>query len=405
MATDTDLLLVANPAAPPLTGSDGADVLAGVFANETLTGGSGNDWLSGGGGSDILIGGPGRDTFRDTAAGLNGDTITDFQVGDRIVISDASPSQFAFSLSGHTLTYTGGAVTLTNLPSEGIRATALAGGGVQLTIGAPTSFETVRHDFNNDGHSDVLWRNADGSLSNWLGQPNGGSLGNDSNAFVQVTKDWHVAGSTDVNGDGHADLVWRSDAGGFSTWLGTSTGGFVGNDAAARTQVDTAWQVVGAGDFNGDGRGDVLWRHADGTLSDWLGRGDGGFTPNHGNARAQVGTEWRVVGTGDINGDGRADILWRHSDGSLSDWLGRADGGFTGNDAAAFVSRVSAAWSIVDTGDYNGDGRDDILWRSQDGALSDWLGRADGSFVANDANAYVPVPVSWQTQHDGMHIA
>lgn len=34
--------------------------------------------------------------------------------------------------------------------------------------------------------------------------------------------------------------------------------------------------------------------------------------------------------------------------------------------------------------DFNGDCRDDILWRSSNGLISDWLGQADGSFKAND---------------------
>ena len=45
---------------------------------------------SGGGGADILSGGTGNDIFRDIAANLNGDTITDFAVGDSIVITNAS---------------------------------------------------------------------------------------------------------------------------------------------------------------------------------------------------------------------------------------------------------------------------------------------------------------------------
>ena len=41
-------------------------------------------------GADSLTGGAATDTFRDTAAGLNGNTITDFAAGDRIVITDAT---------------------------------------------------------------------------------------------------------------------------------------------------------------------------------------------------------------------------------------------------------------------------------------------------------------------------
>jgi hypothetical protein len=35
------------------------------------------------------------------------------------------------------------------------------------------------------------------------------------------------------------------------------------------------------------------------------------------------------------------------------------------------------------TGDVNGDGRDDIVWRGKDGAVFSWLGQSDGSFAAS----------------------
>ena len=55
----------------------------------------------------------------------------------------------------------------------------------------------------------------------------------------------------------------------------------------------------------------------------------GGFTPNDANAFTSVPTSWTVVGTGDFNGDHRDDILWRSDTGQLSNWLGQANGGFT----------------------------------------------------------------------------
>ncbi len=58
-------------------------------------------------------------------------------------------------------------------------------------------------------------------------------------------------------------------------------------------------------------------------------------------------------------------------------------------------------WQIVGIGDYNGDGRDDILWRnSQSGAISDWLGTATGGWAINDANAQQAAPLSWSVVPD-----
>ncbi|MCA1652600.1 MAG: FG-GAP-like repeat-containing protein, partial [Sphingomonadales bacterium] len=367
----------------------GNDLLIGGSATDTFVGGDGDDMLTGGGGADTLTGGAGNDSFRDSAAGHSGDTITDFARGDHLIVTDASLAGFTFSLSGTTLNYTGGSLTLANAPTGTLVATAAAGGGVDLHFTSPAT-----NDFNGDGRSDILWREDAGALSDWLGTAVGGFTGNDANAFSQAPTSWHIAGSGDFNGDGRVDVLWRSDSGALSDWLATASGGFTPNDANAYALVPTSWHVVGTGDFNGDGRADILWRNDAGILSDWLATASGGFSANDANAFAQVSTSWTVVGTGDFNGDGRADILWRNDAGVLSDWLGTASGGFAANDANASVT-VAASWHVAGTGDFNGDGRDDILWRSDGGELSDWLGTVNGGFTPNNSNALHQVATDW----------
>ena len=376
-----------------LTGDVMANQIEGGGGNDSIVGGGGDDLLIGGAGSDTLTGGAGNDIFRDTTAGFNGDNIADFAVGERIVFTDATLAGFTFNLSSNTLSYTGGALILGGGVSGQLVASAASGGGVQLMIQASVIAD-VRNDFNGDGRSDILWRNVDGTLSNWLGQANGGFTPNNANAAAVVPTAWFVAGTGDFNGDGRDDILWRNVDGQMSNWLGTANGGFTPNNANAAAVVPTDWHVVGTGDFNGDGRDDILWRNDNGTVSNWLGTAAGGFTPNDANAARFAPTDWHVVGTGDFNGDGRDDILWRNNDGTVSDWLGQANGGFILNDAAA-LTVVPTAWFVAGTGDFNGDGRDDILWRNNDGTLSNWLGQANGGFVANDANAAAFVPTSW----------
>ena len=94
--------------------------------------------LTGNGGADRFTGGLGNDTFRGTKFGLNGDTITDFSVGDPIVFIDAALAGFTFNLTGNTLNYSGGSMTLTGVTGT-IVASAAPGGGVQLTLQAAAS--------------------------------------------------------------------------------------------------------------------------------------------------------------------------------------------------------------------------------------------------------------------------
>lgn len=92
-----------------VTGSNVADLIIGNDAANALRGGGGQDTLTGGLGADTLTGGgDGFNVFRDALAGLNGDTITDFTLSDRLVLSDASLSDFAYTRSGQTITLAGG---------------------------------------------------------------------------------------------------------------------------------------------------------------------------------------------------------------------------------------------------------------------------------------------------------
>ena len=256
-------------------------------------------------------------------------------------------------------------------------------------------------DFNADGRADLLTRATGGELLIALVSTPQGGLTPDWENAVNVPVGWHVVGTGDFNGDTRTDILWRNDNGRVTDWLASESGGlpsFDPNWDNANANVPAAWAIIGTGDFNGDGRDDILWRNSGtGVLTDWLGTATGGFSDNYDNARAGVGLSWTAVGTGDFNGDGRDDILWRSDTGVLTDWLGAADGGFAGNYGNSAVT-VSLAWTVAATGDFNGDGRDDILWRNDTGAVADWLGAANGGFTHNGVNSYTGVPLSWEVE-------
>jgi len=363
-----------------------------------ITGNLGDDVLTGLAGADTLTGGGGNDAFQDTVAGLNGDTITDFGFGDKIVISDATLASFNFSVSGNTLNYSGGVLTFGTALSGTLVATAAQGGGVQLSL-AQTITHAVADDFNRDGRSDVLWRHDSGYMSDWLGLSNGALQDNAAYALTNVPTAWQIAGTGDFNGDGDSDILWRNTSTGAMTdWLGLANGGFQDNAANGYTIVPSAWKIAGVGDFNGDGRADILWRNTTtGDMSNWLGLLNGGFKDNAANGFINVPMAWQVAGVGDFNGDGRNDILWRNTTtGAMTDWLGLLNGGFQDNAPNGYTI-VPVSWQVAGVGDFNGDGRADILWRNTTtGDISNWLGLPNGGFQDNAANGYTNVPLAWQ---------
>jgi hypothetical protein len=367
--------------ADTMYGLNGDDQLNGGGGNDTLDGGPGNDLITGGTGLDTLTGGTGADIFRDTAAGLNGDTITDFSPGDRIQITDLALQNAGIDISGSAIIYNGGSINIGNGIAAGrlvVRGLGTTGVEIRLQAGA-------HNDFNGDGRSDVLWRSDDGTMRDWLGQPDGSFVGNIAHFNYNPGLQWHAVGTGDFNGDGRVDILWQNDDSTVREWLGQPDGSFVGNIAHVDVYPGPQWHVVGTGDFNGDGRADVLWRNDDGTMRDWLGQADGSFVGNIAHFNYNPGLQWHVVGTGDFNGDGRTDILWQNDDGTMRDWLGQPDGSFVGN-IAHFDYNPGLQWHVVGTGDFNGDGFDDVLWRNDDGTMRDWLGQPDGSFVGNIAH-------------------
>jgi len=82
--------------------------------------------------------------------------------------------------------------------------------------------------------------------------------------------------------------------------------------------VPTTWTIAGVGDFNFDGRTDILWRNSDGTLAVWLMDGN---TVKDSEGIGTVTADRKVAGVGDFDGDGKADILWRQDAGAVALWL------------------------------------------------------------------------------------
>ena len=135
---------------------------------------------------------------------------------------------------------------------------------------------------------------------------------------------------------------------------------------------DTNWKIVGMGDFNNDGQPDILWQNqATGSLSAWLMNGTSLASLATVTPGVVSDTNWKIVGISDFNSDGKPDILWQHqTTGALSVWL--MNGTSLASLATVTPGVVSDTnWKIVGIGDFNGDGKPDILWQHQTtGALS-----------------------------------
>ena len=117
-----------------LTGNDQANRLFGEPGNDRITGGGGDDIIEGGPGIDVLTGGSGADRFVGHALDFDGDTITDFGRGDRLVLTSAPSS---FSLSDGVLKIGAWASLTLNVQNVSLAVSRTLDGGAEIAFGGP----------------------------------------------------------------------------------------------------------------------------------------------------------------------------------------------------------------------------------------------------------------------------
>ncbi|RCH65467.1 hypothetical protein DT019_27085 [Streptomyces sp. SDr-06] len=252
-----------------------------------------------------------------------------------------------------------------------------------------SSGTTIRHDYNGDGRSDVAdWYNyADGHdaihtlLTNSDGTfkaPFEGAVF--PNGYFDATKARFATG--DYNGDGRGDVAFLYDYGGGKVKLFTALSK---PDGTYQTPFIESWSSpsgwwandlkLESGDFNGDGRDDLAawYSYADGSDRLFTFTADirGGFNPPFDSYYMNAGN-WDInkskFVTGDFNGDGRDDIaaLYGYPDGSVKMHT------FAATPTGAFQASIQSwgdtatGWgdwnrTSIQAGDFNGDGIDDVV--------------------------------------------
>lgn len=220
----------------------------------------------------------------------------------------------------------------------------------------------------------LFWRhNVDGWLAFW--HMDGVTLRETTSLSINRMLDtnWRVAGMGDLNGDGHRDVIWQNDSNGrLAAWLlSGDTVTFTGS-LSVPVLGDSGWKIRGTGDTNGDRKADLIFQHTDGRLAVWYMNGLQVTGTSMLSIDRMPHATWHIRAVGDTNGDGLADILWHKSDtGELAVWY--LNGWIvTGTHRLSIGSMTDTNWTIVGSEDVNGDGKFDILWQHSTGALATW---------------------------------
>jgi hypothetical protein len=200
--------------------------------------------------------------------------------------------------------------------------------------------------------------------------------------------------ANDFNGDGTSDLLWFNPSlsqVGYWTMSATTVGVNFSGGGVARTGVRninvTPGYFVGAsGDFNRDGYADLVFTSAKRDLWLWTNNHGGSFTST---AIGSYPDKWQLVGAGDIDGDGYDDLLWVDpSDCQFAYWLMKG-----GARAGSKVFNIACGYYPMGIGYYSTSNRISIMWTSAVHDLFIWDSTGNG-FKSYDLSSYV------NTQYD-----
>jgi hypothetical protein len=170
---------------------------------------------------------------------------------------------------------------------------------------------------------------------------------------------------------------------------------FTTNAVAADCTVQATFKVLAAAaippDLNGDGKADLVFQNADGRIAAWLMNGTAiGATAN----LIGAGAGWSVTHLADLDGDGKTDILFRHTDGRA--YAYRMNGLTVVGGGELLGAGIG--WRITHAADLNGDGKADLLLRHDDGRAHIWL--MNGTALIGSATL-LPAASGWTVVHTG----
>ena len=243
-------------------------------------------------------------------------------------------------------------------------------------------------DFNDNSKPDLVWQNrSNGQIGVWfLDGSNLTSAVNFSPGQVPDTT-WKIVGIGDFNADSKPDLVWQNQSNGqIGVWFMDGSNRISATNFSPGQVPDTAWKIVGVGDFNADSKPDLVWQNqSNGQIGVWFMDGANLISTTNFSPGQVPDTAWKIVGVGDFNADSKPDLVWQNqSNGQIGVWF---------MDGANLISTTNfspgqvpdTAWKIVGIGDFNSDSKPDLVWQNQrNGQVGVWF--MDGSNLMSAVN-------------------
>lgn len=217
-------------------------------------------------------------------------------------------------------------------------------------------------DFTGDGTDDILWTNSSkGQVQTDIWELSNGQWANSVSPGTHPAG-YDVVGIGNFTGNVTSGILWYDPmTGDVDEW--TIANGQWSGSIDLGSHPGTGWQVAGTGDFTGDGTDDILWTNSSNgqvqtdiwelSNGQWAKSVSPGLHPSG----------YQVVGIGDFAGNGTSGILWYDTTtGDVDEWK-IANGQWSGSiDLGAHPGNGP---QIMGIGDFSGGGTSAVLWNTK----------------------------------------
>lgn len=206
----------------------------------------------------------------------------------------------------------------------------------------------------------------------------------------QIPASWTISAAADLLQNGETQLLWRnSQSGDLTVWYMKGVK-YTGQWDYIARNVPLVWKLAGVADLNSDGKPDLIWQNTStGDVTVWYMNGTA-WTGKWDYLAKGVSLDWKIVGTGDFNSDGKPDLVWQNSatrdvmvwymKGAV--WSGKWD---------LLAWGVLPGWRVAAIADLNGDKQPDLVWQNDlSGEIAYYLMRGAVWFEADDIAFNVP---------------
>jgi hypothetical protein len=247
-----------------------------------------------------------------------------------------------------------------------------ASDAVTITLpDAAPAWRPTTVDINGDAAPDVL---VSGNGNVLRGSFDGHRLNFVPLAFL--SNNIRVLGAGDFNGEHRADVLFRDLAtGDVKLWRADAVNppkgsGETGTERFVRNVKD-GWSVEAIADIDGDGRNDIVWRYVtpntpdSGVVYVWY-MADNVVTEVR--SRGGAPLTWDLVGAADLNGDGMAELVWVSPANEIRSLTAKSQKAFVNEK----IGTVPSGFKLMRAADFNGDGKADFLFGDTNGNLRLW---------------------------------